>query len=219
MSRKPIRITAYMRTGVVSSDNYLPLDAILFSQMLYQEFGAEDVSLPGGGPAHGKLGKYLPLDHVALHDQWFYKCSFAQWEAPYIDDHSFWVKRFNLEYSDLIDFGGKSGRVDTSAGTYKGYQTPLFLRHTTMIRWYAVGDADRVRALLSDATHIGKKAAQGWGRVNCWEVEPWAHDWSMWHGKRLMRAIPTNRADGVLYSIRPPYHNPANQTLCRLPTM
>ena len=62
------------------------------------------------------------------------------------------------------------------------------------MRWYAVGNIDKVNALLESVTHLGKKVSQGWGRVNRWEVEPWAHDWSVFR-QEVMRAIPSK--DGI----------------------
>lgn len=66
------------------------------------------------------------------------------------------------------------------------------------------------------ATHIGKKAAQGYGRVIAWTVEPWPEQWWLRDGRgKLMRAMP--EPGGVLYGVRPSYWEPRHQTECRLP--
>ena len=78
----------------------------------------------------------------------------------------------------LVDFQGKRGKVIIEQGRYKAYHMPVFYRVAEQVEWYCVGDKARIEALLSTVTHIGKKRAQGWGRVIRWEVEPWPKDWS-----------------------------------------
>lgn len=209
-----MRITAHMRTGIIS-DNCLPIDGILHSAMMYQTFGAEEFTVAGESPLFGGNHGSIPLDRGSIAGTWFYKASFAQWESPYIDDRSFWVKRFDHDHSDLVNFGKKRPSIITAEGAYKGYNVPVFLRHTLAVRWYAVGNIDRVRQLCACVTHIGKKSTQGWGRVNRWEVEPWAQDWSVYRNGEAMRSVPS--AEGVLYGVRPPYWMAKNQTSCRLP--
>lgn len=212
----PMRITAHMRTGIIS-DPYMPIDGVLHAAMMYQTFGAEEVTVAGESPLFGGGHGSIPLERAVIGGLWFFKASFAQWDEPYVDDRSFWVKRFDHDNSDLIDFGSKRPSILTASGIYKGYNTPVFLRHTLAVRWYAVGNIDKVSALLESVTHLGKKVSQGWGRVNRWEVEPWAHDWSVFRGQEVMRAIPSK--DGILYGVRPPYWQPKNQTPCRLPAI
>lgn len=217
MKSEQMRITAHLRTAVIS-DGYLPLDGILYASMIRQTFGAEEVTIPGDMAQWGGGHVSVPLQRKAQSGQWFYACSFADWGARWVDDRGFWVKRFDQAYSDMIDFGGRAGRVDTSAGTYKGYNMPVFARHALCVRWYAVGDMQRVSDLLADVTHIGKKPAQGWGRVNGWEIEPWPDDWSVRRGGQLTRAVPAvPAASGMLYGIRPPYWRAGNQCLCEMP--
>lgn len=208
-----IRITAWPRCAI-QADAYLPLDGLLHSALMRRTFGAEEITVPGDMAQYGGAHGSIPLRRVAVGGIWFYACSFAEW-GPHVDDRSFWVRRFDLAQSDFIDFGKRKGAVTTSEGMYKGYQVPVFVRHALWVRWYAVGDIERVADLLSDATHIGKKATQGWGRVNRWEVEPWPEDWSLYKDGMLTRALPSEK--GILFGVRPPYWKRGNQTTCRLP--
>lgn len=211
-----MRISAYLRTGVVG-DGYLPLDGVLHAALMAQTFGAQEVTIPGDMAQFGGEHGSLPLRRIAAAGWWFYACSFADWGESWVDDRGFWVKRFDHAVSDLIDFGERRPTVLTASGPYKGYNMPIYLRHGYVVRWYAVGGIERVRDLLAQVTHLGKKTAQGWGRVNRWEVEPWAHDWSTWQGERLMRAIPA--PSGIYYGVRPPYWRAGNQTTCALPSL
>lgn len=213
MKNEKMRITAYPRCGI-QSDIYLPLDGILHASMMRRAFGPEEITIAGDmaqfGGAHGSI----PLQRKAEGGTWFYACSFADWGA-WVDDRGFWVKRFDQQYADFIDFNGRRGNITVAEGPYKGYQMPVFTRHALTVRWYAVGDIERVRDLLSDVTHVGKKAAQGYGRINQWEVEPFPHDWSVRRDGKPTRAIPAQ--GGVLYGVRPPYWRTANQVECALP--
>lgn len=212
-NHEPLRITARLRTGVMS-DNFLPLDAILHYQTYRHAYGPQDVTLPGAAnQAQGEPP--MPLERATVNDWWMWCCSFAQW-GPHSDGQSFWVKRFDQQYAGLVDFGKRSGKVMIQKGRYKAYNMPVQYRHALWVRWYATGDAEAVRALLSDVTHIGKKTAQGFGRVISWTVEPWPEQWWLYDGHgRLMRAIPDPA--GVLYGIRPSYWLARHQTRCRLP--
>jgi CRISPR type IV-associated protein Csf3 len=210
----PMRITAHLRTGVMA-DAYLPLDGILYANHIRRAFGPEEVTLPGDMAQWGGGHTGLPLQRKMEHGIWFYACSFADWGEAWIDDRGFWTKRFDQQYADIIDFEKRRGVVTTAEGKYKGYQMPIFTRHALHVHWYAVGNLERVADLLCDVTHIGKKGAQGYGRVNGWAVEPWPEDWSVRRNGQLTRAIPAQQ--GTLYGVRPPYWKPGNQCACVMP--
>lgn len=214
MKNERMRITAWPRCGI-QSDKYLPLDGILHASMMRRTFGAEDVTVAGDMAQWGGQHGSIPLQRKSAGGVWFYACSFADWGDVWADDTGFWAKRFDQASADLIDFDGRRGKIDVSSGLYKGYQMPVYTRSALRVYWYAVGDMERVRDLLSDVTHIGKKTSQGYGRINLWDVEAWPHDWSMWRDGKPTRAIPAQ--DGALYGVRPPYWRAANQTTCTLP--
>lgn len=213
-NHQPLRITATLRTGVMS-DNFLPLDAILYYAVFRRAYGPQDVTLPGAKIKQAQQPPPMPLSKATVNDWWMWTCSFAQW-GPHSDGQSFWVKRFDQSLEGLIDFRGKRGKIDSSSGKYKGYNMPVFYRHALYVRWYATGDPRDIAALLADVTHIGKKTAQGFGRINRWVVEPWPEQWWLYDGRgKLMRAIPDD--GGILYGVRPSYWSPRHQTPCRMP--
>lgn len=85
-------------------------------------------------------------------------------------------------------------RVNMSAGACKGYRIPMqmtHLRNDAMI-WYALGNIDVVRDLVSLVQYLGKKRSVGLGRVASWTVgpcEPWEGFPVLLEG-RPMRALP-----------------------------
>lgn len=213
---QPLKITTWPRVGI-ETDPFLPIDGILYSVAMRRAYGPEILTTPG--KASDAEPVELPLARRGEGGAWYYAASFAQW-GPHADYDSFWVKRFDQQHADLVDFGNRAGRVIVEKGRYKSYHMPTFLRHALWVAWYVVGDRAEIEELLAPLTHIGKKTAQGNGRLNGWSVEPWTDDWGeTGPDGRLMRAVPVGEEEpGILYGVRPSYWLPANQMLCRLPT-
>jgi CRISPR type IV-associated protein Csf3 len=208
----PLKITAYPRCGI-ESDEHLPIDAILYYAAMREKYGPLVLSTPGHRADVDDVA--LPLQRTEIHGEWFYCASFAQW-GPHTDGQTFWAKRFDRKQEDLIDFGKRRGKVITEQGRYKAYKMPTFYRHAVHVSWFVVGERGAIEELLSPMTHIGKKAAQGAGRIIRWCVEPASADCSIYDAdNRLMRAIPNPK--GILYGIRPSYWLRSNQALCMLP--
>lgn len=213
---EPIRIRAYLQSGVIS-DQFLPLDGVIYYQLMREAFGENVYSLPNEvnlPSAHSITLPFL-IENEGSED-WFYKCSFAQWSAEVIEDQQTYSKRFDLSRSGIVDFGKKKAHVDNQRGTYKSYHVKVYYRHSNFVDWYAVGNRQELEKILPFCTHLGKKVSQGWGAVLKWEVTPWEHDWSIYANSTLMRAIPTT-SHGFIYGIRPSYWLPANQVNCTLP--
>lgn len=210
---KPLRITAYPRCGIVA-DEYLPIDGILFYVAMRQAYGSQILTTPG--KSADAIAVELPLEKRTLNGEWFYAASFAEWQY-YADGQGFWVKRFDQKQGHFIDFDNRRGKVIVEQGRYKAYHMPTFYRHALAVVWYVVGDKTKIENLLAHVTHIGKKTAQGNGRIIRWKVEEWSHDWSLYgEDGQLMRAIPDGE-NGILYGIRPSYWARENQVMAALP--
>jgi CRISPR type IV-associated protein Csf3 len=140
-----------------------------------------------------------------------------------VEGKDFWNKRYDNDLSDYVNFGERRGTVNNLAGPYKAYHQLVFYRSALWVRWYCVGDRAEIMRMLSTLIHIGKKAAQGWGRVARWEVTKSTEDWSIWKDGKLMRGIPAGeRPDDcvgniALYGVRPSYWDRRNQIILVLP--
>lgn len=221
---EPLKITAHLRVGVVT-DEWFPLDGILFYQASRLACGQQQYTKPGGGVIERKHNVSTPLLIINPgQSNWYYACSWAYprpWWIGEGRDH--WNKRFDSQFADAIDFKDRRGKVVIGSGQYKAYHMPIFYRATKTITWYCVGDGRRIAELLSTVTHIGKKAAQGWGRVIRWEIEPIQDDFSIWKEGELMRGIPAEEATGrglfplANYGLRPSYYRKKNQALLAMP--
>jgi len=218
-SFEPLRVTAMLRTGVVA-DRWLPLDGILLYQAYRDALGPQAMTTPGGGELPD-----VDMPLVIVHPgepTWYYACSWAQpqpWWIAEGTDH--WNKRLDVGFAELIDFGKKRGVVLVEKGEYKAYHMPVHYYVASRIEWFCVGNRAAIERLLATVTHVGKKQAQGWGRVAAWTVEPWPADWSVWRGDELMRGVPFDDARGLvdlaLYGLRPPYWRRDNQMMVVLP--
>ena len=221
---EPLQITAVLRTAVIS-DQWLPLDGILLFQKTREDLGAQAMTTPGVSnlaQPKGETMKGGKLPIKTVHSkEWYYRCSWAQWSEN-VEAKDYWNKRYDNDMSDFVTFKGR-GTVNNLAGAYKAYHQPVFYRSALWVRWFCVGDKAEIIRLLSTCTNIGKKPAQGWGRVARWEVESVSDDWSIWKDGKLMRGIPAFEKPAdyfgniALYGVRPSYWDRRNQIMVVLP--
>lgn len=211
-----LRVRAYLQTGVIS-DQFLPLDGILYYHLVRQEMGEKIYSMPGESNVHECKMITLPiLKSGPKGEAWFYASSFAQWADGVIEDETFYVKKFDLQYADYVDTT-KKGKVELAKGRFKNYHVHVYYRHAVYVEWYCVAVKEEIENLLQFCTHIGKKTAQGWGSVLKWEVIEWPEDWSIrGPGNRLMRNVPV-KDGGFLYGLRPSYWNERHIFGCKMP--
>ncbi len=218
---EPLMITAQFRTGVVA-DRWLPLDAILYAQACRRELGPQLVTIPGGDDPD------VPIPVAVIHPDttyWYYACSWAQPQPWWVaKGRDYWNKRFDSRFADLVDFGGRRGKVIIEQGKYKAYHMPIFYLVGHQAKWNCVGDKAEIEALLSTVTHVGKKRSQGWGRVIRWKVETWPENWSVWRDGQLTRGVPAGDVAGkgvfdfLHYGLRPSYYRAQNQMLLAMPS-
>lgn len=216
---KNLRIRAYIQTPIIS-DQYLPLDSILYYHLVRREVGEKTHSLSGESNVRKGMNITLPIKKRGpKNDYWYYACSFAQWAENVVEDSSFKVKQGDwLRHSEHLS--DKVRKVDNQRGKYKAYHIKMYYRHVTHIDWYCVGWPDKIAELLKFCTHLGKNTGDGWGAVLKWEIVEWPEDWSVYgfNGK-LMRNLPKldQENGGFLYGLRPSYWNSRHQFYCRMP--
>lgn len=212
---KPLRIRAYLQSGVIS-DQYLPLDGVLYYHLVRREMGVQDLSKPGESNVRQAANITLPIKKGGRKDEtWFYHCSFAQWPERVVEDSSFKVKQGDwLKFTQHLN--DKVRKVDTQRGKFKAYHIKMYYRHAEYVDWYCVGDPEKLMELLQFCTHLGKNTGDGWGAVLKWQIQDWPEDWSIrGFNNQLMRAVPAD--NGLLYGVRPSYWNPRHVIPCKMP--
>jgi CRISPR type IV-associated protein Csf3 len=213
---KKLRVRAYLQSGVIS-DQYLPLDSVLYYHMVRRKMGVEDISKPMESSIRECQSITLPIKKAGpKSDAWFYHCSFAQWSSDVIEDSSFKVKSGDwLRHSDFLD--DKTKKVDIQRGKFKAYHIKMYYRHATYIEWYCTAWHEELCELLKFSTTIGKNGGDGWGSVLKWVVDEVDEDWAIRNDKnKLMRAVPVVESS-VTYGVRPSYWNPRHIFMCRMP--
>lgn len=217
----PLKIVAKLSDHRINSANGL----IFFDCILYHAWFAKYAPevLQDVGP-HGSTNMNfgLPLRQLAtdLGIRYAASCGFYEQYGFTVE---YWNKRpdFTGRNAKYLDGGGK---IDTSKGELKAYHFPQIIRTVSDIEFYAMGNANKVRDLLSYIPAIGKKPAARWGNVKEWVVEEFSEDWSTEGKYGLMRPMPVGEYDpkGRVYTlgdcaIKPPAWKPCNQTLCYIP--
>jgi CRISPR type IV-associated protein Csf3 len=91
---------------------------------------------------------------------------------PVFKSMEYWHKRFPERR--IIDYCKKPNTA-TRRGRYKEYRIPVQVQFCRGVEAYGIGDIERISELIQHVTHIGKKWAQGKGRV-VWEIEEWGGD-------------------------------------------
>lgn len=154
----------------------------------------EEVSEPGKIPipiARRRFGRFpVPL------------CSSPILPAPLFDGRDFVCKKLATEFAELLAPEGRKV-VQTTGGLFKSYRLPLRIRAVERVVWFCEcrpqketgnSPATALRKLLKQAWAIGKKTADGYGRVSRWEVERVEDAPALWadseQGKVLMRPLP-----------------------------
>jgi CRISPR type IV-associated protein Csf3 len=213
---EPLKITALLQTPVIS-DEYLPLDAVLYYQAMREKYGSQDATFSGQDHPRAVAGITLPIARCNEQNPlWYYAASFAQWPNSVTQGMDHWNRRLDLSLVDLIDWQGKKARIDVSAGRYKSYHMPVYYRHAIEAHWFVLGQRSEIEKLLAHTTNLGKKTAQGWGAVGEWRVDSTPADYSVrGPNGELMRAVPAS--GGILTGIRPSYWLPKNQAPCAMP--
>lgn len=137
------------------------------------------------------------------------------WCASAVDE-STWLARGVLEIRKKPDLARmrrytEAKSANLGAGPMKAYDLRIPTVAALDVVWFAHGDPDRVRHLLTEfVPSIGKKRSTGNGRVREWIVEPCAEDRSVCAPdgaptRRLpVGAIAGPRGHGA---IRPPYYH------------
>jgi len=224
---EPLKITCKLLDGRVNSlDGIFALDSILYYAW-FLENASGVIEGTQEYEEQAQLGyDELPLERLPENR---FACSWGFY-TEYEQNIEYWVKRPNfssLSGLDYLDIKGKSGKVVTSSGSLKAYRMPQVVRVISNIEFYCVGIKSELEKLLSLITHIGKKAAMGWGAIKEWDINSFPADWSTYSEKYgVMRPLELHEAEKFLserryeirtVGIRPPYWKHENQKVCVLP--
>lgn len=159
---------------------------------------------------------------------WAATCAYPDPMPERVDVHT-WTGRVDHRQLELAA-ASMPAVVSSRQGRYRSRLMPLLVLPCPAVTWYAVGDAEALRELLSGIAAIGKKRSQGEGHVLSWTVDeaPGLTRFAAAHlnpDDTLSRPCPAACLDGThtpdggagRAGIRPPYMHRSRQHLLRLP--
>lgn len=214
-----LRISAVLGGPICLPSGHLHIDALL-AYAAVQERGPEraldtsmidDIEIPVAREPHGR----------------FHLCSTSQFEVE-ASELQYTNRRPPVEQYQTLGVGNaKLRRVQINLGANKAYRIPRHVEYLVddTITWFAVGDGDAIRSLLTGITHLGKRRGVGLGKVLEWRVEPcdpWGDGFPVVREGKPLRPLPTDWV-GVTDSsagfgcITYPYYDHAKEDMCLLP--
>ncbi len=219
---QPLKVTCRLYDGRINSmDGLIYLDSILYHAWFRKHRPEVFNGTAKQGPDFA-IG--LPLSREVDGTPRRYLASLGFYRQ-YDQRVEYWNKRSDFTSATSGKYLNERGKIDTGAGQLKAYHMPNVIRTVSDIEFYCVGNLEKVRELLSLIPAIGKKPAEGWGRVHEWVVEPFEEDWSTEGGYGLMRPMPVDQyapPEGSHYQVRsvavfPPSWAAKNQQICWVP--
>jgi hypothetical protein len=221
MNFEPLQITAFLANGIAVYDDWSPqLESLVIGEIIQQErLAVPNASAEQVKETMAAIAPLIPFE------QWegLYKCSAPVYRYKCEETTKF---RKRWEPNGQVNWGKRKPKFSTSEGGEKSYDLPLFLRLTSRIDWFAVGDRQAIENIVSDISGIGKKRSHGYGQIVRWEVTAIAEDWSLVRDGELMKPIPTEGLtmlglslshNIVRWGYKPPAWLPENKLLCVMP--
>lgn len=196
MSHRPLLVTAHLASPLAGEAPRL--DALLeWSLAPFHDhaFPAPDgghFRLTRAGPAPPQGAFPIGLTGRQLGPWRVYKCSAPIMPACH-ETVEHVGKRIVVEHAGLLAPNERKVVSTTNSWT-KSYRLPLRVRAVSLVRWACVGDRRTILKAMRDVKAVGKKVADGYGRVAKWEAEESDVDlsWFAPHdsGTLLMRVLP-----------------------------
>lgn len=212
----PLRITARLDGPISLRDGSLRLDGLLAWAVAQRD------QLPP--PGFGELADIeIPVTKEPCGR--FHLCSFA---TPKFDQHELRYVNRKFPLAEAQAMGAtKFRRILLSAGPTKSYRLPseVAWAERDEVEWFAMGDADAIRDLLTLVRYLGHKRSTGRGRVREWAVDPyesWGDGFPVVRDGKPLRALPADwpglEDPPLAYAtITFPYWMHSREQLCAVP--
>jgi len=201
----PLLITIYLENNFCKLSE-MPLDSIL-AKLYFQQQINENIF---DGNYYQELEFLKKSDGVYHTSKPFYK-------ILHISNDSI-IKNFTIPLFVQLDGNHEyEKRVSNRrSDRYKKHIQNFELIYTEKIQYYACGDFDIIKTLLSNLNYIGKKASLGWGKILKIEIEEIENDYSLFKHNKAMRHLPNIKKyqNATMYAanipLTPPYWKQTN---------
>lgn len=195
----PLRVTAWLTSPLAGEPPQL--DALL--EWALAPFQEDFQAKQSQGLPHSRIDRRLPappmgtiaIPIMRVHvGKWLVACcSDPILPTPDKETVEHVTKRLAVEYAGLL--APSERKVVAMTNTHlKSYRLPLRVRRVECVRWFASGNRRSLKKALKDVHAIGKKVADGYGRIREWTIEDIAEDYTWFakcaEGTVLMRTLP-----------------------------
>lgn len=205
MEMKYLKITANMASPVVINHD-LMLDTILITK--------KAVELKLDAQTLNPL-KPLEVQDVVQYFGDIPLCSKAFFKG--VDSKNVYYKRFDEDNEYFAD----TKKIKIGSGRYKNYANTLKVTDVAEIVFYALGNKEEIKRLLSWVYALGKKESQGYGIVREWIVEELKEQIDFLNPENPLRPLPLEyfsndfkNKNRKLVSYKFPYWYNGNKKLC-----
>src|SRR5690606_14089627 len=152
----PIKITAHMAGGVVFHPaEGMTIDGPLAWAAVLERLGEDAFVQVDNAEMARRTAEPDPAVALAVRRAgglWIYCASPAELEGYHGTDLRHWNKRFDdafaQSYIDALDLS-RGAKIQLNSGEFKSYHQPIYVEAVERLVWYAVGDPDEVRRLLT----------------------------------------------------------------------
>ena len=213
---EPLRVTAWMRSPVAfDRDAGLRLEGALSWVVVAMVTGEP----PPEAFAGVRKGEYVdiavPIADVVIAGWRIAQCSDAVL-APVASEVV--RRRRKKPHPEAMALG----KVQTTGGPWKALDIPVAAWASPVLAWYALGDRERIEALLRETHALGRGRSGGLGNVDAWSVERDESAVTRW------RERPLPVADGAVVEagrvvrtvgVRHPFWHPRVRTLAECPVI
>jgi hypothetical protein len=205
---EPLEIVFYLSTPVALGAPWLFFDSLLARIVLREQLGEKYYSLPTkiplGGVPEIPLKKWRDL----------YVASVGIFEPSGVGMHIF-------SFFKRGDHPFPSGKISRGSGFFKDFYLKAVYIPAVKVRFYATGEIDEVRRLVSKVAALGKERNIGFGFVKKVEVKEVEHEWGLVKDGVAMRPIPVqylkSYEDVAYMPYKPPYWDKKSIALCAPP--
>lgn len=129
------------------------------------DYGERDV-VYSAWSRHMKKTEILASGNISMRPP-LWVCSDLRPQGDSIRSQEYWHKRYPESRHDEVK---KSKLPNARSGRWKEYRVPISTIHVPEIRAICIGNAAEIMRLLSEVSHVGKKAGMGYGRVLQWKA-------------------------------------------------
>ena len=203
----PLKAVFHLRTPVALGFPWIFFDSLLAHVALREELGERYFSLP----------TKTPIDKIP-------ELPLKKWRGVYVASVSLFEPETELavyQFYKRGDFPFPRGKIRRGSGFFKDFiiRAPYVPAHRVV--FYATGELEEVRRLVSKVSALGKERNVGFGAMKKVDVEEVEEEWGLVKDGLAMRPIPVRLlkryVDAAYLAYKPPYWAKESVDLCAVP--